>query len=72
MYQYPKYLKFNFSVKEAVVVLRRSLQAAEDHSIVVVSLGFLNNLADLLLSPPDNISQLTGYQLVQNKVQSTD
>ena len=39
---------------------------------MVVSLGFLNNLAALLLSPPDNISQLSGYQLVQDKVESRD
>ena len=34
----------------------------------MVSVGFLVNLASLLLSPPDNISPLTGYQLVQTKV----
>ena len=35
---------------------------------MLVSLGFLTNLADLLLSPPDTISPLTGHQLVQTKV----
>ena len=36
--------------------------------MVMVSLGFLINLADLLLSPPDGVSELTGYELVQTKV----
>ena len=35
---------------------------------MLISLGFLTNLADLLLSPPDTISPLTGHQLVQTKV----
>ena len=34
----------------------------------MVSLGFLINLAGLLLSPPDGVSELTGYELVQTKV----
>ena len=36
--------------------------------MVMVSLGFLINLAGLLLSPPDGVSELTGYELVQTKV----
>lgn len=40
----------------------------KDHSVVWVSVGFLVNIASLLLSPPDQISPLTGYQLVQTKV----
>ena len=40
----------------------------QDHSVVLVSLGFLLNTASLLLSPADLISPLTGYQLVQTKV----
>ena len=78
-------MKHYDQVEEAVLVLRRTLQAAEvgerltfffslnsvamkDHSVVMVSLGFLLNMASLLVSPPDQISPLTGYQLVQTKV----
>merc|ERR1712018_895569 len=42
----------------------------KDHSIVVVSIGFLQNLAQLLQSPADDISSLSGYDLVNSKVNS--
>ena len=49
-------------------MLRRVLAAAEDHSVVISSVGFLTNLADLLASPPDATSHLSGQQLVRRKV----
>ena len=55
-------------VEEALPVLRRTLAAADDHSISYVSVGFLHNLAELLASPADTISPLTGQQLVEQKV----
>jgi purine nucleosidase len=53
---------------DAVVVLRRTLAAADDHSVVIAQVGFSTNLAALLTSPPDDISPLTGKQLVEQKV----
>ena len=48
-------------------LLRRTLAAAEDHSVVIIQVGIAANLADLLRSPPDAISPLAGQQLVEKK-----
>ena len=55
-------------VDDALTVLRESLAQAEDDSVVIVSLGFLHNIAQLLRSSPDNISDLSGSELVRKKV----
>ena len=39
---------------------RRVLARQPNHSVVVVSLGYLGNLAALLASPADAISPMTG------------
>lgn len=52
----------------ALALLRRTLAAAEDQSIVVVQVGFFTNLAALLESPADEWSPLTGLELVRAKV----
>ncbi len=52
----------------AVDVYRRVLAAQPDASVTVVTGGFLTNLAALLASPPDAVSDLTGEQLVGTKV----
>jgi hypothetical protein len=53
---------------KAVDVYRKTLAAAHDGSVTIVSVGFLINLADLLQSPADKISPLTGVELVREKV----
>lgn len=40
----------------------------QDHSIVIASVGFMQNLAQLLQSPADEISSLSGFELVNAKV----
>ena len=55
-------------VKDAVEVLREALASAEDHSVVISSVGFLTNIGNLLSSPGDMISNKTGYELVRDKV----
>jgi inosine-uridine nucleoside N-ribohydrolase len=52
----------------ALALLRRTLAAAEDRSVVVVQVGFFTNLAQLLASPADDISPLAGRELVKRKV----
>jgi inosine-uridine nucleoside N-ribohydrolase len=52
----------------ALSVLRRRLAAEPDHSVVVIASGFATNLAQLLASPPDGISSLSGSNLVKAKV----
>ncbi|MBQ2683319.1 MAG: nucleoside hydrolase [Thermoguttaceae bacterium] len=63
--------KFQWESKKydtAVPVLRRALAAAADGSVVMVQVGFSTNLADLLDSPADDISPLSGRELVAQKV----
>lgn len=52
----------------ALSVYRQTLANAEDHSVVLIVVGMLNNLNDLLLSGPDEYSDLTGMELVAQKV----
>ena len=54
-------------VPDAVEVYRKILAEADDKSIVISSIGFINNLANLLQSDPDQYSQLTGVELVDAK-----
>jgi len=53
---------------DSVTLYRRLLASAVDHSIVIVSLGHLTNLADLLDTKPDDLSPLDGTSLVKQKV----
>ena len=52
----------------SVEVYRRTLAAQPDHSVVVVSVGTLTNLAGLLKSGADAHSSLTGADLLTSKV----
>ncbi len=54
--------------RRALDVLRSSLVSSEDGSVVLISVGPLNNIADLLLSPADAISPKSGRALVAAKV----
>ena len=47
---------------------RRLLAAQPDHSVSICSVGFVTALAALLKSQPDDISPLTGVELVKQKV----
>jgi len=51
-------------------VYRKALAAAPDHSITIVTVGVLENLPELLQSPADAISPLTGMVLVKRKVKN--
>ena len=53
---------------EAVSVLRRTLAAQPDNSVVIVQIGFFMNLAGLLDSAPDTYSPLNGKELISQKV----
>ncbi len=49
-------------------VMREVLAGADDDSVVIIQTGLSGNLADLLASGPDEISPLTGAELVAAKV----
>lgn len=53
--------------QNAVVVLRRLLAESKE-KVVLIQVGFSTNLAALLDSPPDQISNLSGKDLVKQKV----
>lgn len=52
----------------SVTLLRKTLAAADDDSVVIAQVGFSSNLAALLDSPADDISPLTGKELAAKKV----
>ena len=47
---------------------RQLLAAQPDHSVSIISTGFVTSLAQLLQSQPDNYSSLNGVELVRHKV----
>ncbi|MCA9016302.1 MAG: nucleoside hydrolase [Planctomycetaceae bacterium] len=53
---------------EAVSLLRKTLAAQPDQSVVLVVVGFSTNIARLLQSPGDEFSPLAGQELVAQKV----
>ena len=55
-------------IEDPVTLYRRTLAAQPDRSVTVLSLGFATELAKLLDSPADDISPLTGRELVARKV----
>ena len=52
----------------AVSVLRQALVGQSNGSVVIAEIGYEENLANLLNSPADAISPLTGAQLIAQKV----
>lgn len=53
---------------DAVSVYRQVLANQPDHSVTIVTVGFLSNLSGLLASQPDEHSELGGLDLVKAKV----
>lgn len=66
--EFPSPIKNSTQAEDAVVVYRRALAAADDHSVAISSIGIHTNLAALLRSPPDSLSNLDGWHLVAKKV----
>ena len=72
-YNLPILSKYNTGVnrsttKEAFELYRSLLEKAKDQSVTIVSIGFLTNLYELLKSPADEFSDLSGSELVTKKV----
>jgi hypothetical protein len=55
---------------DAVGLYRRILASQPDKSVVIVSVGYLTNLAGLLDSPADQWSELNGRDLARQKVKN--
>ncbi|TAN12999.1 MAG: nucleoside hydrolase [Chitinophagaceae bacterium] len=66
--KYPHQIDSNDQAPDAVEVYRMVLAAQPDHSVTIVTVGFLTNMGNLLLSKGDSYSPLTGIELVKKKV----
>jgi inosine-uridine nucleoside N-ribohydrolase len=67
-YVYPHKITDGAQAQDAVALLRKTLAAQPDDSVVIVQVGFSTNLARLLETKGDNISALDGAPLVKKKV----
>lgn len=59
----------NQDVPLAVDLYRKILAEQEDNSVVIVTVGPLKNIKDLIRSQPDDYSDLTGKELLEQKVE---
>lgn len=66
--RYPHNLRHNAEAEDAVQLYRKILSRQPDHSMVIITTGFLTNLSDLLRSAADVYSPLDGAALVKRKV----
>ncbi len=66
--KYPHRIKSNNDVPDAPALYREILSKQPDHSVMIVTVGFLTNLSNLLLSKADKYSSLDGKELVRQKV----
>jgi inosine-uridine nucleoside N-ribohydrolase len=66
--KYPHKIKYNKEAPDAVEVYRKVLSEQPDHSVTIVTVGFLTNLANLLKTPGDQYSLLDGRSLIEKKV----
>lgn len=64
---WPRDLKTE-DVWDAVTLYRKILSEQTDTGVVMISVGYLNNMADLLKSKPDKYSKLNGIELVRKKI----
>lgn len=65
---FPHDLEASSQAPDATTLYRKLLASQPDHSVVIVSVGYLTNLASLLNSKPDTLSPLGGRALVAKKV----
>lgn len=66
--EFPHTLKSNAEAELGARVMRKALAGAENNSVKIVTIGYLTNLAALLKSGPDDISELSGPELIEKKV----
>lgn len=67
-FRYPHDLLSNDDAYDAVDLLRKTLAAQPDHSVVLVQVGIAPNLAGLLETKGDEWSDLDGPALIRRKV----
>ncbi len=65
---YPHNITSNAEAPDATALYREILSEEADHSVTIVTVGFLTNMANLLQSGPDKYSSINGKALVAKKV----
>ncbi len=65
---YPHKYNSTDEVPDAVKTYREILSKQPDSSVTIVTIGFLTNMQNLLMSEPDSFSSLNGKELVSKKV----
>ena len=65
---FPHALADGAKVPDSVALLRETLAAQPDGSVVMIGVGFSTNFARLMASKPDRYSPLDGIELVRRKV----
>lgn len=68
--EFPQDLQSGDRAPDAAHVYRAVLAKQPDHSVVIVTVGFLTNLRNLLKTKPDGHSPLDGRALVEQKVRA--
>jgi pyrimidine-specific ribonucleoside hydrolase len=68
--KYPYTPMRNKDAPDAVKLYRKILSQQPDNSVTIITVGFLTNIANLLRSAPDELSTLSGVELVRRKVRS--
>jgi pyrimidine-specific ribonucleoside hydrolase len=66
--KYPHKIRSTNEVPDAINIYRKILISQPDTSVIIVTVGFLTNLAGLLQSESDSITILPGKDLVRRKV----
>lgn len=66
--EFPRRLASNDDAPDAVDVYRSLLHQAEPHSVTILTIGYMSNPENLLKSPADSVSPLSGTELVERKV----
>ena len=56
---------------DSLALIRKTLAEAEDKSVTLVATGTLSTMARLVLSEPDEISSLSGKELIEKKLNRT-
>ena len=66
--EFPHRFQSPEEVPEALSLYRKVLESADPNSIKIVTIGYASNLRYLLKSEPDEISDLSGRELVAEKI----
>lgn len=64
---FPHQLPLNQPVPDAIDIYRQVLEATPDHSVTLVTIGYLSNVAELLKRPA-RLGHPSGLELARNKI----